>query len=232
MILNEKGKKLSKRDGAMDVMDYKTNGYLPQALLNFLIRLGWSHGDQEIFSMDEMLTLFDADNINKSASAYNLDKLAWLNAHYIKTMAHDALAALLVEYGVDVREHAKRDILLNLCKERAKTMIELKEAVVDVITQPSSFSEKDCKKAIKEDTIEILEKFVIAMQKSSAVTPDEHQDLINTFLENEELKMPMLGKPLRLAIFGVAMGPNIADVLAILGSNEISERIILLKKAI
>ena len=83
MINNEQGKKLSKRDGATDVMEYKTLGYLPEALLNFLVRLGWSHGDQEIFSIDEMIELFDPKNINKSSSNYNLDKLLWLNSHYI-----------------------------------------------------------------------------------------------------------------------------------------------------
>jgi glutamyl-tRNA synthetase len=232
MILNEKGKKLSKRDGAMDVMDYKTNGYLPEALLNFLVRLGWSHGDQETFSMDEMLKLFSADDINKSASAYNLDKLAWLNANYIKEMPDEALAALLVEYGVDVTGHEKLDILLHIAKDRAKTLVDLKNAVSDIINRPSSYSEKDVGKTVKEDTFEILEKFVNAFNQSNAITPDEHQELINNFLKEHEVKMANLGKPLRLALFGVAMGPNIADVLAILGKNEISERIILLKNNI
>lgn len=87
MINNPQGKKLSKRDGAMDVMEYKNQGYLPEALLNFLVRLGWSNKDQEIFSMEEMLELFDPQNINKSASSYNQEKLLWLNAHYIKNIS-------------------------------------------------------------------------------------------------------------------------------------------------
>ncbi|HIP41315.1 MAG TPA: glutamate--tRNA ligase, partial [Campylobacterales bacterium] len=125
MINNEQGKKLSKRDGATDVMEYKTLGYLPEALLNFLVRLGWSHGDQEIFSIEEMISLFDPNNINKSSSNYNLDKLLWLNAHYIKNMPHDKLATLLSEYGVDIGSHKQLDLILNATKERGKTMVEL-----------------------------------------------------------------------------------------------------------
>jgi len=94
MINNPQGKKLSKRDGAMDVMQYKRDGYLPEALLNFLVRLGWSNGDQEIFSMDEMLELFDPNNINKSASAYNAEKLLWLNAHYIKNVSNETVKSM------------------------------------------------------------------------------------------------------------------------------------------
>ena len=97
MIHNEKGKKLSKRDGAVDVMEYKKEGFLPEALLNFLVRLGWSYGDQEIFSMEEMIQLFNPNDINKSASSYNLDKLLWLNQHYIKNTPNKKIAKLLNE---------------------------------------------------------------------------------------------------------------------------------------
>jgi glutamyl-tRNA synthetase len=98
LINNPQGKKLSKRDGAMDVMEYKRLGYLPEALINFLVRLGWSHGDQEIFSMEELLEHFDPNNINKSASSYNQEKLEWINTHYIKNSSDEKLEALLKEY--------------------------------------------------------------------------------------------------------------------------------------
>ena len=104
---------VSKRDGATDVMDYKKQGFLPEALLNFLVRLGWSHGDQEIFSLEEMVKLFDPNNLNKSASSYNLDKLLWLNAHYIKNTPHAKLAELLHDFGVDIHGHDKLEILLD-----------------------------------------------------------------------------------------------------------------------
>ena len=129
MINNEQGKKLSKRDGATDVMEYKTLGFLPEALLNFLVRLGWSHGDQEIFSIEEMIELFDPQDINKSASNYNLDKLLWLNAHYIKNKSNSELAELLKEFGVDISEHDKLEMLLDATKERGKTLVELAEQI-------------------------------------------------------------------------------------------------------
>ncbi|MBV5279255.1 MAG: glutamate--tRNA ligase, partial [Campylobacteraceae bacterium] len=121
MILNPEGKKLSKRDGATDVMDYKNQGYLPETLLNFLIRLGWSHGDQEIFSIEEMKELFDPSRINKSASAYNQEKLLWLNAHYIKNLSYDRLIEELKYFDVDISLHVKKELLLDALRDRAKT---------------------------------------------------------------------------------------------------------------
>ena len=152
MINNESGKKLSKRDGATDVMDYKSMGYLPEALLNFLVRLGWSHGDQEIFSIDEMIELFDPKDINKSASSYNPDKLLWLNAHYIKSSSDEKLISLLKEFGVDIEAHPKASEILNATKERGKTLVELASQIKLITTPPTSYDEKNFKKAFKADT--------------------------------------------------------------------------------
>ncbi len=139
MINNEQGKKLSKRDGATDVMEYKALGYLPEALLNFLVRLGWSYGDQEIFSIAEMIELFDPKDLNKSASNYNLDKLLWLNAYYIKNKPHDALIELLKSYGVDISTHEQKDRILNAHKERAKNMVELAQQIKLILNAPSEY---------------------------------------------------------------------------------------------
>ena len=233
MIHNEQGKKLSKRDGAMDVMEYKRNGYLPQALLNFLIRLGWSNKDQEIFSFDEMLDLFDPNNINKSASAYNLDKLDWLNSHYIKNLSNDTLAELLHDFGVTVTGHDKKEILMDNAKERAKTLKELAEAVRFIIDEPAGFNEKDMEKTVTEETAGILTMFAEALKDGKERhLPSDYQEMVDAFLKEKELKMPMLGKPLRLALFGVATGPNLADALAILGVETVTARIEKLLKQI
>lgn len=226
MIHNEKGKKLSKRDGAMDVMDYKQNGYIPQALLNFLVRLGWSNKDQEIFSMEEMLALFDPDNINKSASAYNLEKLDWLNSHYIKNMSNDDLAHLLADFDVAVHGHDKKEILLDNTKERAKTLKELADAVTFILKTPVEYSEKDVAKSVTDTTADVLKNFVAMLEGAKELhLPVDFQDAIDSFLKANDLKMPMLGKPLRLALFGVATGPNLADVLAILDLSEVKTRV-------
>ena len=233
MIHNENGKKLSKRDGAMDVMEYKRNGYIPQALLNFLVRLGWSNKDQEIFTFQEMLELFSPDNINKSASAYNLEKLDWLNSHYIKNMSNEDLMHLLSDFDVAIHGHDKKEILLDNAKERAKTIKDLAEGVKFILEAPAAYDEKDLEKSVTEETPAILNGFVGALEKGGELhLPVDYQAVIDAYLKEGGYKMPMLGKPLRLALFGVATGPNLADVLAILGVEETKRRVEALLKNI
>jgi len=227
MINNEQGKKLSKRDGATDVMEYKTLGYLPEALLNFLVRLGWSHGDQEIFSIDEMIAFFDPSNINKSSSSYSLDKLLWLNAHYIKNKPHDELAELLVEFGVDIQEHEKRDLILNATKERGKTLVELAEQINLILNAPSEYNSKNLKKAFKGDAISILEEFseMLKASKESLVTPTEYHALIEEIVAKKEIGFGKIGQPLRVSLLGSMTGSGLDEIMAILGVDETINRI-------
>jgi len=225
MINNEQGKKLSKRDGATDVMEYKTLGYLPEALLNFLVRLGWSHGDQEIFSIDEMIELFDPKNINKSSSNYNLDKLLWLNAHYIKNKPHDELAELLVEHGVDIRTHEKRDLILNATKERGKTLVELAEQIELILNAPTEYNEKNAKKAFKGDAAEILTEFAILLKESGASTPAEYHAVIEKIVEVKEIGFGKIGQPLRVSLLGAMTGSGLDEIMSILGTEESIKRI-------
>jgi len=225
MINNEQGKKLSKRDGATDVMEYKALGYLPEALLNFLVRLGWSHGDQEIFSIEEMIELFDPKNINKSSSNYNLDKLLWLNAHYIKNKPHDALAELLVEHGVDIRTDEKRDLILNATKERGKTLVELAEQINLILNTPLEYNEKNAKKAFKGDAAEILAEFVIMLKESGASMPAEYHAVIEKIVEVKEIGFGKIGMPLRVSLLGSMTGSGVDEIMAILGMDETVLRI-------
>ena len=230
MILNEAGKKLSKRDGATDVMEYKRQGYLPEALLNFLVRLGWSHGDQEIFSVDEMLTLFDPNHINKSASAYNPSKLLWLNGHHIKNSSNERLANLLHEdFELDIRGHDTQEMLLDLCKEKAQTIEEVGREAALFLERPKAYNPKDLPLATPE-AFEILESFCGFLQEGPAAhLPVEYQARIDAFLKERGVKMPALGKPLRLALFGSAQGPSLSDSLAILGLEEVRLRLEILR---
>jgi glutamyl-tRNA synthetase len=227
MINNEQGKKLSKRDGATDVMEYKTLGYLPEALLNFLVRLGWSHGDQEIFSIDEMIELFDPKNINKSSSNYNLDKLLWLNAHYIKNMEHLKLAVLLKEYGVDITAHEKLDLILNATKERAKTMVELAEQVQLILNAPTEYNAKNFKKAFKGEALEILSDFIKILEdaKDKLVEPVEYHSLIEKIVNEKEIGFGKIGQPLRVSLLGSMTGSGLDEIMAILGVDETVSRI-------
>ena len=227
MINNPQGKKLSKRDGAMDVMQYKRDGYLPEALLNFLVRLGWSNGDQEIFSMDEMLELFDPNNINKSASAYNAEKLLWLNAHYIKNVSNERLAKELEFFDCKLEGHDKKEMILDLCKERAQTLIELKDAISNILEVPTEYEAKGSKKFVKEDTLEMLEKYLElleAKKETLHVAPD-YEAITKPFIESNGLKFPQLFQPIRIALTGGTQAPSVYDILAVLGLEESKNRL-------
>ena len=226
MIHNQQGKKLSKRDGATDVMEYKEMGYLPEALLNFLVRLGWSHGDQEIFSMEEMITLFDPKDINKSASIYNTEKLDWLNAHYIKNRSNDELVELLVDFGVMLSSHDKKEILLDALKERAKTLKELATSVNEVVIAPTTYDEKAVKKAFKGNAIEVLEHFASRLSEADTLhLPSDYHHIMESVVNEMEIGFGKIGQPLRVALLGKLSGPGLDVVMAVLGRDETLSRI-------
>jgi glutamyl-tRNA synthetase len=226
MIHNAEGKKLSKRDGATDVMAYKEMGYTPQALLNFLVRLGWSHGDQEIFSMEEMIELFNPKDINKSASIYNTQKLDWLSAHYIKNMPNSEIAHLLEAYGLMLTSHDKKEILLDALKERAKTLKELAELIQEILVTPTSYDEKAVKKAFKEDSVAILNAFGAKVTNAKELhLPSDYHTLMEEVVNEMEIGFGKIGQPLRIALLGKLSGPGLDSVMAILGREETLLRI-------
>ncbi|MFW3371996.1 glutamate--tRNA ligase [Aliarcobacter butzleri] len=227
MINNPEGKKLSKRDGAMDVMDYKRLGYLPEALLNFLVRLGWSNGDQEIFSMKEMLELFDPSNINKSASSYNGEKLLWLNSEYIKAVSNERLIEELKFFDLDLSNYPKKNEILDLAKQRAQTLVELKKSITDIIDIPTSYEESGVKKFIKEDTKELLEKYLLLLEsnKNSLDSVEKIEEFTKPFINDNGLKFPQLFQPIRIALTGGTQAPSVYDIIFILGYDEVSTRI-------
>jgi glutamyl-tRNA synthetase len=227
MIHNEKGKKLSKRDGAVDVMDYKREGFLPEALLNFLVRLGWSYGDQEIFSLEEMIKLFDPKDINKSASSYNLEKLLWLNQHYIKNKSNKEIAKLLKEdFGVDIENHDKLEILLDEVKDRAKTLKEMAEIIQNILNIPEEYNPKAVKKFIKEGVKENLAKFIEFIKDRELHLPVEwHDILMQDFIPQNGLKPKDIMPPLRICMNGDTKGIDLSALLSILGKDEVIKRV-------
>ena len=228
MINNEEGRKLSKRDGALDVMEYRKMGYLPEALLNFLVRLGWSRGDQEIFSIEEMLEYFDPSNINKSASSYNLDKLVWLNGHYINNTTNERLARLLKEdFDMDISGHDRVEFLLDATKTRSKTLVELRDNIELIIESPEEYDPKALKKAFKGEAHEILEDFARRLQsyEGELHLPTEYHRVMEEFVKEREIGFGKIGQPLRVALLGRMTGPGMDEVMAILGVQESVERI-------
>lgn len=227
MINNPSGKKLSKRDGAMDVMDYKKEGYLAQALLNFLVRLGWSHGDKELFSMEEMLELFNPKDINKSASSYNAEKLLWINSEYIKKLSNEELLKELKFFDLDLSNLPKKEELLNLSKQRANTLIEVKDSINKIIQKPSSYDKKGVKKFVKEDTFNILENYIKLLKENeqNLSSVEEIENFTKPFIQNNNLKFPQLFQPIRIALTGGTQAPSVYDIIYILGFEEVRNRL-------
>jgi glutamyl-tRNA synthetase len=225
MINNEKGKKLSKRDGALDVMEYKKMGILPEALLNFLVRLGWSNGDDEIFSKEDMLKLFDPKNIGKSASSYNLDKLLWLNAHYIKNSTNEKLSELLQDFEVNVENSDKLLVLIEMTKNRAKTIIDLANEINYIVDAPKDYDSKAIKKAFKGEALSIIEEFVVMLEGANAKGKEAIHKVMEDFVNSKEIGFGKLGQPLRVALFGAMRGPGLDEVMDILGIEEVKNRV-------
>ncbi|MEA1956568.1 MAG: glutamate--tRNA ligase [Campylobacterota bacterium] len=226
MIHNSAGKKLSKRDGATDVMAYKEMGYTPQSLLNFLVRLGWSHGDQEIFSMDEMQELFNPKDINKSASIYNTEKLDWLNSHYIKNTPNNELVELLIAYDIALTAHDKKEILLDAIKERAKTLKEMALQVNEILNTPTSYDAKAVKKAFKGNAIEVLNSFGAKVSSSTELhLPSDYHHIMEEVINEMEIGFGKIGQPLRIALLGKMGGPGLDVVMATIGRDETMLRI-------
>lgn len=225
MINNESGKKLSKRDGALDVMEYAKEGYLPEALLNFLVRLGWSHGDDEIFSIDDMIKYFDPNDINKSSSSYNLSKLNWINAEYIKASDNTRLIEVLQDFDVDLSDFADRDTLLGLYKSRVNTIKELACEISKVLNTPKSYDEKSVKKHIKDNSSLILSSFVEFLGTKNLQTLEDYEKAFKEFLSTNNLGMGKVAPLLRIALLGDANSPSISSILYCLGIDEIKSRI-------
>ena len=226
MILNPEGKKLSKRDGAVDVMEYKREGYLPEALLNFLIRLGWSHGDQEIFSFEEMKALFDPNNINKSASAYNQEKLVWLNAHYIKQASYERLIEELRFFDLDISSHGKKELLIDALRDRAKTLVEFASLAKQILEAPTCYDEKAVEKFLTADGLAVLEHYFNALKGAKELSnASEFETFTKAFLEERGLKLKDLAQVIRIAMVGSSVSPSIFEVLEIIGYEGVVKRV-------
>ncbi|MDE7216746.1 MAG: glutamate--tRNA ligase [Helicobacter sp.] len=225
MICNEAGKKLSKRDGAMGVMDYAQAGYLPEALLNFLVRLGWSHGDEEIFSRQTLLQLFDVKDINTAPSAYNASKLLWLNHHYLNAQSNDSLRALLEPFGVSIAPNIAA-ILFPALKERCKTLVEMKEQYLEIMNPPV-YDAKLFAKNANQGALDTLAQSLAILQDLAF---EDAQTLEESFARNIAPHKPFL--LLRLALLGKGGGVPIFVAMLALGKDESLRRIAALQGAI
>lgn len=229
MILGDDGKKLSKRHGAVSVMQYRDDGYLPEAVLNYLVRLGWSHGDQEIFSVDEMIQYFSLDDVNKAASAFNTEKLNWLNQHYMKSLPVDAVVPHLAwhfqDQGIDPSQGPALADLIAMQADRVKT---LKEMVATSRYFYEDFSEFDADAAKKHLRPVAKEPLTLVQQRLAALT-DWTQEAIHTTIQETaadlDIGMGKIGMPLRVAVTGSGNSPSLDLTLAHLSQAQVVGRI-------
>ena len=229
MILGSDGARLSKRHVAVSVMQYRDDGYLPEAVLNYLVRLGWSHGDQEIFSLDEMIELFDVPDINHSASTFNPDKLLWLNHHYLMHgdpvhVAHH-LRWHLGRLGIDPTAGPDPVEVVKAQRERNKTLVEMAEASVFFYRDFHQFDEKAARKHL---TPEAAPGLAMLRESLGALRPwvrESIHDLIAATAEALGVKLGGVAQPLRVAVSGLSVSPPIDLTLEILGQGKTLARI-------
>ena len=227
MILGDDGQKLSKRHGAVSVMQYDDNGYLPEAVTNYLARLGWSHGDDEVFSMEQFCAWFDLDHITPSAAQFNTEKLNWLNAHYIKQAENSRLVALvqprLEKRGITVTSDVSLEAIIALYKERVSNLNELAdaaEAFYREITPDADLLAHH----LSAEALPALADFVDGLREVAWEAPAINA-LIKSCIAKHGLKMPRLAMPLRVLLTGQAQTPSVDAVVTLFPRKTVLQRL-------
>ncbi|GBE47275.1 glutamate--tRNA ligase [bacterium BMS3Bbin12] len=229
MILGPDGKRLSKRHGAVSVLQYRDEGYLPEALLNYLVRLGWSHGDQEVFSREEMIRLFDIREVNKAASIFNPDKLLWLNQHYLKTLEPAVVARHLAWHlqrlDLDPAAGPPLEEVVLAQRERAKTLQEMARNSAFLFREPEGYDEKAADKHLGEAQRPILTALRAALAELDPWTPEAVHATVGGVAEAAGLKLGKVAQPLRVALTGGTVSPPIDVTVYLLGRDRTLARI-------
>jgi glutamyl-tRNA synthetase len=226
MILGDDGQKLSKRHGAVSVMQYDENGYLPEAVLNYLARLGWSHGDDEIFSMEQFCEWFDLDHITPSAAQFNTEKLNWVNAHYIKQADLNVLAAdiqkRLLAKGIKTDGGPDLNGVIALYRDRANTLNDLAASIEYFYSQPA-LDAAAAEKHLTPDIMPIMKAMLDELTVTEWTVEALHHVIEQTVVKNE-LKFPKVAMPLRVMVTGGGQSPSVDAVMQLLGREETLKR--------
>ena len=233
MILGSDKAKLSKRHGATAVTEYIDLGYLPEALVNYLARLGWSHGDQEIFSAGELIEKFSFENVGKAPSVFNPEKLIWLNHHYIQQADPERLAGLLLELlkkDGTVKPGSEPDMdwlkkLVKILTERSHTLIEMKTAAIPFIVDEITMDEKARAKHLTPDVSPLLSELAARLKSVEPFAHDEIEKVFNALVADKGLKLGKIAQPVRVALTGGTVSPGIYDVIEVMGREKTLKRI-------
>jgi len=228
MILGEDGARLSKRHGAVGASEYRDAGYLPEALINYLVRLGWSHGDQEIFSRNEMISEFDLADVNRAPSTFNTEKLDWLNQHYLKQADIDRLVTLYRDMAksldLNLSDGADIEQICELWRERVSTVRELVEAT-RFIFEVRPPDEKAARKHMKAAAAPILERLCEGLSEVDEWSAANIQQEIQSAVEDLGVKLGKLAPPTRLAVTGTLGGADLDRTIELVGREQVLARL-------
>jgi len=229
MILGADKARLSKRHGATSVMAYRDLGYLPEAMVNYLVRLGWSYGDEEIFSLEDLIQKFSIESVGRSAGVFNTEKLLWLNAHYIKHGDPVRLAGLLIpfleERGVDPEAGPDLVAVVRTLQERSKTMLEMADGAVFYYKEVTRYDEKGAAKFFTPETPALLESLVGKLEALESVSLESIEAAFKDLCEEKGIKLGGIGPAVRLALSGSTVSPGIYEMILAFGVAETRRRL-------
>ncbi len=232
MILGADKSRLSKRHGATSVLAYRDMGFLPDALINFLSRIGWAHGDEEIFSREELIQKFSLDHVGKSGGVFNQEKLLWLNNHYLKNYGEETLATLVRPFveklGLVLPEGPKFLKAIALVKERAKTLVDLANDLKFFLVDTVEIDPEAEQKVLTPEALDLLREFTPQLQAAEPFHEATLKALAEDLIKSKGLKMVKLAQPLRVALTGTTVSPGIFEVMTILGKEQVLKRLSIL----
>ncbi len=232
LILGPSGSKLSKRDGATAVVDYKKNGYLAAALCNYLVRLGWSHGDQEVFAVDELITYFSLDGVNKKAAIFDHKKLDWLNGVYLRKTDNQEIINLIQRdvdhaFCADLSQWSHNQLIgfIGLYKERCVTLLELSNKIRSLYFHDQEIPAGELEAWLKEDTVHFLQQCIEYFQTMPEYNAEQIKQFFKTFSKTENVPLVELAQPARLALTATVASPGVFELMALLGKDETVSRL-------
>lgn len=228
MILGSDKARLSKRHGATSVMAYKEMGFLPEALVNYLVRLGWAHGDQEIFSLQELIDLFSLDAVGKSPAVFNPEKLLWLNAHYIKgakiTRLAEEMKPLWPEGAKNADPEFTQKVIADM-QPRAKTLLEMATLADFYFVESINYANEAGQKFLLPEVLQHLKDIAEKLPALSDFSKAGIENFLKTFGEERNIKLKIIAQPLRVALTGKTVSPGIDEVMVTLGKDRVIKRI-------
>lgn len=229
LILGKEGQRLSKRDAATATQEYRELGYLPDALLNYLVRLGWAHGDQEIFSREELIKVFSIEEVGKKGSIFDQEKLDWINGLYMRHSDNRALKGMLSDLQLDFGGSHFEDLqiveLINLYKDRSKTLVELAHHLKTFGQTPQAYDATACSEWVDSQTVSMLQDLMQKLNELPSFTLHDIKELLAVYAKQQNKKLGAIAQPIRIALVGGSSSPSVFELLAILGKKESLRRL-------